>query len=167
LHWQQGNNQRVREHLTSYLHAHCHVYQEDRATPLIILVSDSSVYSVSNFPLHRLVYFCPIQKTKATKNIKFRTCHSLDRIIFQFLVAGHFSLAYFSVFCVSSSRSFETSIFCSTGCSLTSLYTYLLQFTSLRKKRQKTRKSNRKKRNKNEKKRTAVCAYKFHLWCVF
>jgi hypothetical protein len=33
-----------------------------RPHTLIILVSDSSVYSVSNFSLHRLVYFHPIQK---------------------------------------------------------------------------------------------------------
>jgi hypothetical protein len=44
LHWQQGNSRRVREHLTSYLHAQCHVHREDRATPHIT----TDVFGVSN-----------------------------------------------------------------------------------------------------------------------
>jgi hypothetical protein len=103
LHWQQGNSRRVRERLTSYLHAHCRVHREDRATPHIILVSDSSVYSVSNLDLFILILSRKSQKTNT--HIRFRFCHSLDSIIFS--ISSCWSL----FLCVSSSRSFETSIY--------------------------------------------------------
>jgi hypothetical protein len=68
---------------------------EKIGTPLIILVSDSIVSSVSIHKSIPVICFCfrPIQK-KPQKTLGFIVCHNLDCIEFKFLVVGRLPFAF-------------------------------------------------------------------------
>jgi hypothetical protein len=75
-------------------------------TPLIILVSDSSVSLVSihkSIPVDLFLFLVLSRKSHTKKVWVHSICHSLDCIESKFLVAGHF------LFCVSSNLSHKRS----------------------------------------------------------